>query len=85
MNWYYKTDDKVVGPISKGSIAELQACGVLEGSTQVRRDGTELWTTYDEALGDQSGESTPPPPPTTPEVLIKFQLKVFVIELRWED
>jgi hypothetical protein len=63
MNWQYKNNDQVVGPLSEGSMKELHACGLLAGETLVRREGTEEWLPFDKAFEKRAAP---------PELLIKF-------------
>ena len=63
MNWHYKNNDQVVGPLSDDAITELHACGVLADETLVRREGTEEWLPFDKAF--ETGAAPP-------ELLIKF-------------
>lgn len=50
MNWHYKNNDQVVGPLSSESMRELHACGLLTDNTQVRKNGDEIWARYDDVL-----------------------------------
>ena len=57
MNWHYKNNDQVVGPLTEEAMKELHACGTLTSDTLLRSEGAETWVPYDEAFDENSGDS----------------------------
>lgn len=43
-NWYYKLDDRVVGPINRKELENLIQSGQLSGNTEVRYEGWDEWS-----------------------------------------
>jgi hypothetical protein len=43
-NWYYKLDDRVVGPIKRDELENLIQSGQLSDTTEVRYEGWDEWS-----------------------------------------
>jgi uncharacterized membrane protein YjgN (DUF898 family) len=53
-DWYYKEDDKRLGPVSDEQVKDLAAKGVIKPETMVWNEFMAKWRTYAEAMGGAS-------------------------------
>jgi len=48
MNWYFRKEEKIIGPISESTLQELSDCGVISPGTEIRPEFEETWQPFDE-------------------------------------
>ena len=67
MKWYYKQDDKEIGPITQTALNELATAGIISEETPVRGEDSTEWKAF-----SPSQAGPPQPPGQTAEESIEF-------------
>jgi hypothetical protein len=65
MNWFYKDDNRKVGPVSETEIEELVRLGKISGQTSVWNEKVSKWTPYGELMSERVAEAPPLETPQT--------------------
>ena len=58
MKWYYRENDKDVGPLSQTALEELYQCGVIKSESPIRKEDSDDWGTYADAFPSKNHQTT---------------------------
>ncbi len=75
MNWYYKIDNKVTGPLSESTLKELHTCGIFSENTLLRKEDSTEWIAYSGAFIRQQNPQQKVTDSSAESTIIKFHCK----------